>query len=382
MKVFDMFLGIKKQQVMEILAITKRVIASLKANEYESHIRLTKKDMGESERDVYEHGSGSGTYKEEDFEEKEQEEKRFDFRKIGEWYSLFTTFFSRLWDMLTTKWILAVMVKYSLFFIFSIVVGILFSNFMLSELSVYDQGRNEMRVCMQRGVLSHKILFDLEEFVLLTPYSEASNATHQMIDETMAELEELEHNFLFGSSTLKTKGILVMNDAKQKDIMYGDACVYMHTPGLISNCTAFSNGLLTDGLHGAIIHSLYLANKITYLREDLNMTVRQVFTSSEFLEYEELVRVYMDEIMITSSEMLSLSTKTIFRNLKSSLVLSTTLMGLGAGLFYFLYRTNMKRTENVLKHNKSLPLIIPASVANKIEAFLEYGAELARKEKN
>ena len=59
-----------------------------------------------------------------------------------------------------------VMAKYSLFFVFAVAAGVMFSSTMLSELGKYKTHYNGIYVCGGRSIAAHMTLFKLNKFIL------------------------------------------------------------------------------------------------------------------------------------------------------------------------------------------------------------------------
>ena len=273
-----------------------------------------------------------------------------------------------------------VMAKYSLFFVFAVAAGLMFSSTMLSELSEYKTHYNGIYVCGGRSVIAHETLFEMNKFILAEVGSQEENETRAEVEMLNDKMGLMEQAFIFGSKEYSTRGVIHFDNKEQVDILYGNACKYLPTAEKIQNCTTFDDGLLTTGLHRALSHSNYGINRILHMKDHNNLTSTELFMLQDYVTLEEMIRVYLNDLVEVSVDLLVKSKIQIFFDLKSSIVLTNTLIGLGCGMFYVIYRATMKRTENVMKHNKSLPLVIPAEVASSIKSFTRYSLKVARRD--
>jgi PAS domain S-box-containing protein len=364
-RMFGMFLKISRSDVVRIQSIVKKTISKLKGSNI-------------TDGSFHNHGNDSSDDSDEDEEAKRKkkldlhgEEERDVDTQVKK-----TSSFSRLiaasFSAKSHTWLLSLIGKFSFFFIIPLLF-ILFEFFYSRDLlHTNSLFTDEVRICGMRSTIMHEIHYTLQDFVVADKGSTEANSSYYELLHLSRELKELEHGFIFGGhpyyhlENIKTSHV----KSKQAAILYGDACNLMTSTG--HNCTSFDDGLLVNGLHGALVEYMYLTSRVAYMRDDLNMSINATFLSDEYRVVEQLSRIYLSEILMEQTAVLNDEVITHLDTHKSEATIINVIAGLVVTLSYLFYRANANRLENILKHNRSLPLIIPVEIAPRIKALKEY----------
>lgn len=366
-RMFGMFLKISRADVIRIQSIMKKTISKLKGVSISDGSLKDNDDSDDSDDSDEDERRKNAKNKALGLDEQRDQDLEKTVKKSSSFSRLIAASFSAK----SHTWLLSLIGKFSFFFIVPLVF-ILFEYY-YSNTVFYDIGDivDEIRVSGMRSVLVHEIHYTLQDFVVSDPGSDEANSTYHELLQLNEDLKELEHQFIFGGGPYAIENVKVSDvKATQTNILYGDACAVMTSTD--HNCTAFDDGLLVNGLHGGLVEYMYLSSRVAYMRKDLNASINATFLSEEYDVVEQLNRIYLPEIIMGSTYELESHINKHLEDNKSEATIINVIAGIVVTLSYLFYRTNATRLENILKHNRSLPLIIPVEIAPRIKALKEY----------
>jgi hypothetical protein len=377
-KIFSMFLKISRADIVRIQMMVRKKIEKVKkdGNEMNDSDIIIHEEGDEELEESLGLGSRIGKKRSEinlAMTRKKQEQNKGRKKTISATFS--SSFRQLVANSFLSKshtWILLLFFKLAVMFsipIIFVITQYYIASIRFDSLSYFSR---ELDVCGRRSMTVHGIHYELQNFIQADLHSSDANASLNSLNLLDEELVDLEHAFIFGSRQYGMKGVNERADSVQNDILYGDACRLMDTRELRQNCTAFDSGLFLNGLHRALTEYRYLVSRVVHMRQVQNMTINGTLLSEEYGLLEEMQRVYLSEMLISSVDLVDKQGRNECYNVTIWLNTVNIIGGLSLLVIYFIYRANVSRLENIMRHNRSLPLIIPVEIAPKLKALKDY----------
>ena len=249
------------------------------------------------------------------------------------------------------------------------------SEYALSSYSYYS---NQVVVSGRRSTLAHQIHYNLREYVIRGVGSESSDWYKNQTTSYISSLIKYEDAIISGSSNLGTKQI---QSSTQTSIHYEDACssslsihgLNYNSPSVfnVNDCSSFYNGVLGQGLHQGIEEYVSLVRRVISTMETTNSTTTAL-SSTEYILVEELQRLYLPHIILSSTTDFMNDGSDDYTVSRKGINIVCLCFGLASIFIYIGYRATTRRLEMVLKHNRTLPLIIPFEIALEIDVVKEF----------
>eukprot|EP00455_Lapot_gusevi_P013241 TRINITY_DN1641_c0_g1_i7.p1 TRINITY_DN1641_c0_g1~~TRINITY_DN1641_c0_g1_i7.p1 ORF type:complete len:277 (-),score=33.79 TRINITY_DN1641_c0_g1_i7:390-1220(-) len=226
-----------------------------------------------------------------------------------------------------------------------------------------------------RLILARQSLLSLQEFVT------RNNSTWMDFDETevgfrVNQLEYLERSLVFGNDALD---IQVYQDKDQDHVMLSDGCFYEDESEKPPDCDLVFDGVMKNGLHGAISeyvdeirHYVQQANTSTF-NPSSTFLVSKLFNETGFQFLTSMDKTYLQGALNQSlRHYMNASTDLLDQSETIRTIVLVLFSAFSLLLYVVFYRPLISRLDNEIKNTRSMLLLIPSHVVDKIPMIRKF----------